>query len=104
MLWHACSCAQHAARRRAHLLTVRHARTHARRTACRRQFFREQHAQLESELFAAHRDAFPAAQYDHASFAWAVASVRSRLHAPLDAQPLALVPLADAVSRKQQQQ
>jgi hypothetical protein len=75
-----------------------------RQIACRpntcpcRQFFFEQYQQLDEELFSPNRAAFPADRFNYTSFAWAVASVRSKLHAPLDADPVALVPLADAVS------
>jgi hypothetical protein len=64
----------------------------------RRQFFREQYEQLQASLFGPNRAAFPAEAFSYDRFAWAVATVRSRLHAPLDADPVTLVPLADAVS------
>jgi hypothetical protein len=63
-----------------------------------RQFFFEQYQQLDEELFSPNRAVFPADRFSYTSFSWAVASVRSKLHAPLDADPVALVPLADAVS------
>lgn len=49
-------------------------------------------------MFAADRRLFPAEVYTRDAFTWAAATVRSRIHAPLDGQQLALVPLADAVS------
>jgi hypothetical protein len=66
-----------------------------------RQFFFEQYQQLDEELFSPNRTVFPADRFNYTSFSWAVASVRSKLHAPLDADPVALVPLADAVSLRQ---
>jgi hypothetical protein len=73
-----------------HTTITQHTPTH-------RQFFREQYDALNAQLFSANRAAFPLDAYSYERFAWAVATVRSRLHAPLDAEPLALVPLADAV-------
>jgi hypothetical protein len=66
-------------------------------TACR-QFFQEQYEALNASLFSPNRALFPASTFTAEGFAWAVATVRSRLHAPLDADSIALVPLADAVS------
>lgn len=63
-----------------------------------RQFFQEQFAALDAQLFSPNRAAFPAQAFNADSFAWAVAAVRSRLHTPLDTDNIALVPLADAVS------
>jgi hypothetical protein len=54
---------------------------------------------LDEQLFSPNRAVFPAERFSYSSFSWAVASVRSKLHAPLDADPVALVPLADAVRR-----
>ena len=45
-----------------------------------------------------HSDAFPASVFTWESFLWAVATVRARIHAPLQGQQAALVPLADLVS------
>jgi hypothetical protein len=67
------------------------------RTRPCRQFFFEQYQQLDEELFSPNRAVFPADRFNYTSFSSAVASVRSKLHAPLDADPVALVPLADAV-------
>jgi hypothetical protein len=64
-----------------------------------RQFFFEQYQMLDEQLFSPNRAVFPAERFSYSSFSWAVASVRSKLHAPLDADPVALVPLADAVRR-----
>jgi hypothetical protein len=52
-------------------------------------------------VFAADRTHFPAEVFSQEAFTWAAATVRGRIHAPLDAQQLALVPLADAVSVSQ---
>eukprot|EP00882_Tetradesmus_deserticola_P024104 GHRQ01026330.1.p1 GENE.GHRQ01026330.1~~GHRQ01026330.1.p1 ORF type:complete len:451 (+),score=161.10 GHRQ01026330.1:119-1471(+) len=65
-----------------------------------KQFFSEQYQQLNEELFSPNRAAFPADRVNRTSFSWAVASVRSKLHAPLDADPVALVPLADALPHR----
>lgn len=62
-----------------------------------RQFFQEQFLKLDEELFRPNRAAFPADAFTAERFAWAVATVRSRLRTPLDAGSLAIVPLADAV-------
>jgi hypothetical protein len=64
---------------------------------CCRQFFQEQYEALDASLFSTNRAVFPASTFTAEGFAWAVATVRSRLHAPLDADTVALVPLADAV-------
>lgn len=63
-----------------------------------RQFFSEQYQLLDQQLFSKNRSVFPADVFNYNSFVWAVASVRSKLHAPLDSDPVALVPLADSVS------
>ena len=47
-----------------------------------------------------HPDAFPADVFTWESFLWAVATVRARIHAPLQGQQAALVPFADLVSDK----
>eukprot|EP00878_Enallax_costatus_P013966 GHUV01014605.1.p1 GENE.GHUV01014605.1~~GHUV01014605.1.p1 ORF type:complete len:347 (+),score=91.08 GHUV01014605.1:276-1316(+) len=60
-----------------------------------KQFFSEQYQQLDEQLFSPNRSAFPADAFNYSSFVWAVATVRSKLHAPLDSDPVALVPLAD---------
>ena len=44
-----------------------------------------------------HPDAFPASVFTWERFLWAVATVRARIHAPLQGQQAALVPLADLV-------
>jgi hypothetical protein len=62
-----------------------------------RQFFEAKHAELEEQLFAAHRNAFPPHSHELDDFLWAVATVRSRVHSPLDGEDVALVPLADLV-------
>lgn len=49
-------------------------------------------------MLAPNRANFPAATFSEAAFLWAVAAVRSRVHAPLEGDQLALVPLADLVS------
>ncbi|WIA29476.1 hypothetical protein OEZ86_011977 [Tetradesmus obliquus] len=65
-----------------------------------KQFFFEQYQSLDEQLFSPNRAAFPVERFSYGSFCWAVASVRSRLHAPLDADPVALVPLADALPHR----
>eukprot|EP00879_Flechtneria_rotunda_P027161 GHRR01029036.1.p1 GENE.GHRR01029036.1~~GHRR01029036.1.p1 ORF type:complete len:413 (+),score=108.05 GHRR01029036.1:175-1413(+) len=65
-----------------------------------KQFFLERFQQLDQELFSPNRAAFPLEQFSYNNFAWAVASVRSKLHAPLDVDPVALVPLADALPHR----
>jgi hypothetical protein len=52
---------------------------------------------LDEQLFSPNRAVFPADRFNYSNFSWAVASVRSKLHAPLDVDPVALVPVADAV-------
>ena len=63
----------------------------------RRQFFEAKHEELDAQLFAQRRDLFPAEAYSLPAFLWAVASVRSRVHPPLDGAAVALVPVADLV-------
>eukprot|EP00775_Hariotina_reticulata_P010446 gene10446-10604_t len=65
-----------------------------------KQFFMEQYQQLDQGLFSQNRPAFPVDKFSYSNFVWAVASVRSRLHSPLDADPVAMVPVADAVPHK----
>ncbi|KAK9918129.1 hypothetical protein WJX75_001458 [Coccomyxa subellipsoidea] len=68
-----------------------------------RQFFEAKHAELEEQLFAAHRNAFPPHSHELDDFLWAVATVRSRVHSPLDGEDVALVPLADLVQHSKVQ-
>jgi hypothetical protein len=63
----------------------------------RRQFFQQTFADLEASLFSRDRGLFPAEAFTFGGFLWAAATVRSRAHAPLDGEAIALVPLADQV-------
>lgn len=49
-----------------------------------RAFFAARHAQLEASLFSKNRGLFPEASFSAPAFAWAAATVRARLFAPLD--------------------
>ena len=62
-----------------------------------RAFFEGRFAELDAELFSKHREAFPKDDFTLDAFLWAVATVRSRVHSPLDGEYVALVPLADLV-------
>ena len=64
---------------------------------CCRAFFEGRYAELDAELFSRHREAFPRETFTLDAFLWAVATVRSRVHSPLDGDYVALVPLADLV-------
>ena len=64
---------------------------------CCRAFFEGKHAELDAELFSRHREAFPRETFTLDAFLWAVATVRSRVHSPLDGDYVAMVPLADLV-------
>ena len=55
--------------------------------------------ELDIELFSQHREAFPKDVFTLDAFLWAVATVRSRVHSPLDGDYVALVPLADLVRK-----
>ena len=59
--------------------------------ACR-SFFEARHADLDAQLFTQQRDVFPASAFSLEAFLWAVATVRSRVHPPLDGAAVALVP------------
>ncbi|BDA46746.1 Actin-histidine N-methyltransferase [Coccomyxa sp. Obi] len=65
-----------------------------------RQFFEAKFAELEEQLFMPHPDVFPPEVYALDGFLWAVATVRSRVHSPLDGEDVALVPLADLVRHR----
>lgn len=52
---------------------------------------------LQAELFSADPAVFPPSIFTPDNFLWAVGTVRSRVHAPLEEDKLAIVPLADAV-------
>lgn len=60
-----------------------------------RAYFQQTFADLEANLFASDRAAFPQEAFTYEAFLSAAATVRSRAHAPLDGAELALVPLAD---------
>ncbi len=62
-----------------------------------REYFGETYAQLAQGLFAEHPGSFPADTFTADAFKWAAVIVRSRSHAPLEGDDLALVPLADLV-------
>jgi hypothetical protein len=62
-----------------------------------RQFFQATWADLDAGLFAGDRATFPADAFSCDAFLWAAATVRSRVHGPLDGGAAALVPLADQV-------
>ena len=64
------------------------------REGCRA-FFEGRFAELDAELFSKHREAFPKDDFTLDAFLWAVATVRSRVHSPLEGEYVALVPLAD---------
>lgn len=62
-----------------------------------RQFFQQTFADLEANLLSPNRALFPADAFSYEAFVWAVATVRSRAHSPLDGANIAMVPLADQV-------
>ncbi len=62
-----------------------------------RAFFSGKFGEVEAAVLEAHRELFPADVFAEAAFLWAVAVVRCRVHAPLEGDQLALVPLADLV-------
>lgn len=64
-----------------------------------RAFFGGKFQEVEAAVMEADRSLFPADVFTEDAFLWAVAVVRSRVHAPLDGDQLALVPLADLVRR-----
>jgi hypothetical protein len=85
----------HAARDRAH---HHHTKlTLIIRSAPHRQFFQTRYEDLQQGLFAQQAALFPADVFTFDNFLWAVATVRSRAHAPLEADKIALVPLADSI-------
>jgi len=49
-----------------------------------RAFFAARYSQLEASLFSKNRELFPEASFSAPAFAWAAATVRARLFAPLD--------------------
>jgi [ribulose-bisphosphate carboxylase]/[fructose-bisphosphate aldolase]-lysine N-methyltransferase len=60
-----------------------------------RSFFAARHAALEDALFSRDRETFPADAYSAAHFAWAAATVRARVHPPLEGAAAAIVPGVD---------
>ena len=62
-----------------------------------RSFFAARHASLEESLFSRDRDLYPADAYSAAHFAWAAATVRARVHPPLEGSAAAIVPGVDMV-------
>lgn len=65
----------------------------------RRAYFRQRWEELAGSVFAAGGPAVfdTTGPFSYESFLWAAATVRARVHAPLEGEGLALVPLADAV-------
>jgi [ribulose-bisphosphate carboxylase]-lysine N-methyltransferase len=62
-----------------------------------RAFFAARFASLEDALFARDRELYPADAYSAAHFAWAAATVRARVHPPLEGAAAAIVPGVDLV-------
>ena len=62
-----------------------------------RAFFSSKFQEVEATVMEADRVLFSAEVFTEDAFLWAVAVVRCRVHAPLDGDQLALVPLADLV-------
>lgn len=62
-----------------------------------REFFKGLYSRLESSLFSQHRQQFGPDAFSFPKFLWAVQTMRSRVHAPLDGRNIALVPFADLV-------
>lgn len=60
-----------------------------------RAYFAERFAELDASIFSKDRTLFPEAAFSAAAFAWAAATVRARVHAPLDGADAAIVPGAD---------
>ena len=62
-------------------------------------FYEAKYTQLKAELFDLHPEIFtPPSAFTFDAFVWAVSTVRSRAHSPLDGRDFALVPVADLVS------
>lgn len=61
-----------------------------------RSFFESRFFQLQQELFSQHPGTFPSSIFTLEKFLWAVGTVRSRLHSPLEGDDVAMVPVADA--------
>ena len=62
-----------------------------------RQFFEGKYTALQQTVFARNRQLFPEGQFAYSAFLWAVGNVRARVHAPLEGDSIALVPMADLV-------
>ena len=62
-----------------------------------RDFFEDQWHNLNDNLFSQAPDLFPQDSFSYDRFLWAVATLRARVHAPLQGAQVALVPLADLV-------
>jgi hypothetical protein len=66
----------------------------------RRAFFQGRFEELQQGLFAQQPALFPPATFTFDHFLWAVSAVRARTHAPLEAERIALVPLADSLPHR----
>ncbi|KAK9801977.1 hypothetical protein WJX73_005616 [Symbiochloris irregularis] len=65
-----------------------------------RDFFKDLHERLSASLFQQHQVHFAAEAFSFDKFIWAVQTVRSRVHSPLEGKSIALVPLADLVKHR----
>lgn len=65
-----------------------------------RAFFAQRFQQLQADVFAADPSAFTSDAYTYDSFLWAVGIIRSLVHAPLEGDKIALVPLASSLTHK----
>jgi hypothetical protein len=62
-----------------------------------RTYFQQRYEEVSTTLFASNPDTFLPSVFTYDAFVWAVCAVRSRVHPPLDADNIALVPFADTV-------
>lgn len=71
---------------------------HCSLTASCRDFFESTWHELKADIFDKDSKLFPANVFSFDNFLWAVATLRSRVHPPLQGKQVAMVPLADLVS------
>lgn len=62
-----------------------------------RDFFRRKYEELEGSLFSEHRDVFDETTFSLENFLWTAIVLRTKTHAPLHNDDIALVPIADQV-------
>eukprot|EP01023_Acetabularia_acetabulum_P066703 TRINITY_DN9041_c0_g1_i3.p1 TRINITY_DN9041_c0_g1~~TRINITY_DN9041_c0_g1_i3.p1 ORF type:complete len:483 (-),score=67.67 TRINITY_DN9041_c0_g1_i3:370-1818(-) len=62
-----------------------------------KQFFKQKFEDLQKTVFSQQRQLFPEDAFNEKNVSWSIGTIRSRVHAPLNKEKFAIVPIADMV-------